>query len=80
MLPFVAAHTGLLRVVPLWVDGGSSDITLEYLGHGFHMGRWGKWIGTGFYTVMVGLVSYHVVFGERPLIGMQSKNHLCKVS
>lgn len=63
VLPFVAAHTGLLRAVPLWVDGGSSDITLEYLGHGFRMGRWGKWIGTGFYTVMVGLVSYHVVFG-----------------
>lgn len=64
MLPFVAAHTGLLRVVPLLVDGGSHEVTLEYLGHGFSLGPWGWWVGSGFYTAMVGLVSYHVVSGR----------------
>lgn len=57
-------HAALLRGVPLWVDGDSSQIGLEFLGHGFSIGRWGKWIGVGFYTAMVGLVSYHVVHGE----------------
>ena len=66
-IPFVAAHTRLMRGVPLWVDGDSSDIGLEFFSHGFWLGKWGRWVGTGFYTIMVGLVSYHVVFGERPL-------------
>lgn len=64
MVPFVAAHAGLLRVVPLLVDGGSHEVTLEYFGHGFSLGPWGWWVGSGFYTVMVGLVSYHVVSGR----------------
>lgn len=64
MLPLVAAHARLLRVVPLLVDGGSHEVTLEYLGHGFSLGPWGWWRWGGFYTVMVGLVSYHVVSGR----------------
>lgn len=64
MVPFVAAHAILLRAVPLLVDGGSHEVTLEYLGHGFSLGPWGWWAWSGFYTVMVGLVSYHVVSGR----------------
>lgn len=68
LAPFVTLHAALLRGVPLWADGDSSQIGLEFLGHGFSIGRWGKWIGVGFYTAMVGLASYHVVYGEFALL------------
>ncbi|KAL7269609.1 hypothetical protein RUND412_007712 [Rhizina undulata] len=62
-VPFVAAHAALLRGVPLRVDGDSSQIGIEFMAHGFRRGRWGRFIGWGFYGVMVGMMSYHVVFG-----------------
>jgi len=68
LAPFVTLHAALLRGVPLWADGDSSQIGLEFLGHGFSIGRWGKWIGVGFYIAMVGLASYHVVYGEFALL------------
>jgi len=62
-IPAVVAHGVLMRVVPLAVDGDSSEIGLEYLAYGFWRGNWGKWIGGVFYTGFVGVVSYHVVCG-----------------
>ncbi|KAG0132037.1 hypothetical protein HOY82DRAFT_558704 [Tuber indicum] len=73
-IPFVALHAALLRGVPLWVDGDSSQIGLEFMGHGFSIGRWGKWIGKGFYTAMVGLVSYHVVYGWAKYLKVNPRN------
>ncbi|CUS10905.1 unnamed protein product [Tuber aestivum] len=74
MIPFVALHAALLRGVPLWVDGDSSQIGLEFLAHGFSIGKWGKWIGAGFYTAMVGLVSYHVVYGWAKYLKVSPRN------
>jgi hypothetical protein len=62
-IPFVALHAGLNRLIPLWVDGDSSQIGLEFLAYGFYEGEWGRWIGGAFYAGLVGLVSYHTVFG-----------------
>lgn len=62
-IPFVAAHAALLRGIPLYVDGDSSQIGLEYLGHGFNHGRWVKLAGYAFYGALAGLMSYHVVYG-----------------
>ncbi|CCX33207.1 hypothetical protein FPQ18DRAFT_405788 [Pyronema domesticum] len=62
-IPFVALHAGLNRLIPLWVDGDSSQIGLEFVAFGFYEGEWGKWIGGAFYAGLIGLVSYHTVFG-----------------
>jgi len=62
-VPFLAAHAALMRLVPLWVDGDSSQVGLEYLAHGFWQGRWGKWIGGAFYVGFVGVASHHIVYG-----------------
>lgn len=79
-VPFVAVHATLNRLVPLYVDGDSSQVTLEYLAYGFWQGRWAKWTSGAFYAGFVGLVSYHVVYGwanylkveerRRKLVGM----------
>ncbi|KAI5778889.1 hypothetical protein EDC01DRAFT_621995 [Geopyxis carbonaria] len=62
-VPAVAAHAGLLRVLPLLVDGDSSNVTLEYLAHGFWRGKWAGVVGGVFYAGFVGAVSFHVVYG-----------------
>jgi len=61
--PFLAAHAALMRLVPLWIDGNSSQVGLEYLAHGFWQGRWGKWICGAFYVGFVGVASHHIVYG-----------------
>jgi hypothetical protein len=61
--PGVVAHAALMRLVPLWVDGDSSQVGLEYFAYGFWMGKWGKWVGAAFYGVFIGSMSYHVVYG-----------------
>lgn len=62
-LPGVVLHAGLMRLVPWWIDGDSSQISLEYFAYGFFRGKWSKWVGGAFYAVFVGSVSYHVVYG-----------------
>ena len=53
----------MMRLVPLMVDGDSSQVGLEYLAYGFWKHPWGKVVGTVFYAGFVGVVSYHVVYG-----------------
>lgn len=61
--PAVVVHAALMRLVPLLVDGDSSQVGLEYLAYGFWTGEWGRVVGSVFYAGFVGVVSYHVVYG-----------------
>ena len=65
LLPPLAAHAIVLRVVPLYVDGGSADVGLQYVSHGFNYhGRIGWWLNSIYYAGFVGVASWHVVNGR----------------
>ncbi|KAI5794438.1 hypothetical protein DFH27DRAFT_484868, partial [Peziza echinospora] len=77
LLPAVALHAVVLRVVPWWVDGDSGEVGLEYVAHGFsHGGRLGKWLSSAYYIGFVGIASYHVVHGFAKYFRIRSKRRL----
>ena len=65
LVPPLAAHAIVLRIVPLLVEGSSADVGLGYVSHGFayHSRRLAWWLNAGFYTGFVTVACFHVVNG-----------------
>lgn len=60
------------RILPLWVDGGSSAIGLDWVGHGLSVGpAWYRIAGRVAYFALVGTVGAHVVWGWAQWVGLK---------
>ncbi|KAI9651864.1 MAG: hypothetical protein M1831_007529 [Alyxoria varia] len=70
----VGLHAGVTRLLPLLVDGGSSGVGLDFVGHGVSLtsqdGVSPGWLGLGFYTALVTVVGSHMVWGWSKWLGV----------
>ncbi|KAF2236143.1 hypothetical protein EV356DRAFT_575355 [Viridothelium virens] len=66
LVPLVAAHAALNRGVPLAVAGGSSDVGLGYVGHGFARLPGVSWVA---YAALIGVGVWHAVWGWARWLG-----------
>jgi len=66
LLPFVLGHAFVNRVLPLWVEGGSSGVGLQYVAHGFARQ---PVVARAGYVVFVGVGVWHVVWGWAKWVG-----------
>ena len=56
-VPLVLGHTAINRMLPLWADGGSSSIGLDFVSHGLNVGpMWYRIAGRVGYAALVGVV------------------------
>ncbi|KAK9468977.1 hypothetical protein V1512DRAFT_202358 [Lipomyces arxii] len=60
LLPFVASHFVVTRLIPLVTEGDSSLVSLRYIAHGFARSSAVSW---GFYLLFVSGTAYHVGYG-----------------
>ncbi|EGC45475.1 conserved hypothetical protein [Histoplasma capsulatum var. duboisii H88] len=60
LLPLFASHVLVNRVVPVYVDGGSSGVGLGFVAHGIARA---PWLMRGWYAALVGVGVWHVVGG-----------------
>lgn len=67
MTPLVLGHAFINRVIPLWYEGGSANVGLEYVSHGFAKHPIISYAG---FTVLVGVGSWHVVWGWAKWLGL----------
>ncbi|KAI9820294.1 MAG: hypothetical protein M1827_005916 [Pycnora praestabilis] len=67
LIPLVAGHAFVNRIIPLWVEGGSSSIGLQYVAHGFAKHPAVAFAG---YAVLVGTAAWHVVWGWAKWLGV----------
>ncbi len=70
-MPLVVGHAFVNRVMPLWVEGGSSSIGLEYVAHGFARSPKVAFVG---YTVLVGTAAWHFVWGWAKWLGLSPES------
>lgn len=66
LVPLVAGHALVTRVLPLWVEGGSSGVGLGYVAHGF--ARFPK-MAFGWHGALVGVGACHFVWGWAKWMG-----------
>ncbi|KAI9793454.1 MAG: hypothetical protein M1835_007253 [Candelina submexicana] len=71
LVPLVVGHAFVNRVLPLWVEGGSSGIGLEYVAHGFARSPKIAFVG---YTVLVGTAAWHSVWGWAKWLGLNPES------
>jgi hypothetical protein len=67
---FVGAHVFMNRVLPLLVEGDSSNISLVYVGHGFARHPLPSWLA---YLGLVGFGAGHVVWGWAKWLGFSQR-------
>ena len=67
LTPLLFGHAFVNRILPLWVDGGSSGVGLEYVAHGFAKHPALAFSG---YAVYVTVASWHVVWGWAKWLGL----------
>ncbi|KAF2432823.1 hypothetical protein EJ08DRAFT_585026 [Tothia fuscella] len=67
LTPLVLGHAFVNRVLPLWYEGGSANVGLEYVSHGFARHPVISFAG---FTVMVGVGSWHIVWGWAKWLGL----------
>jgi Protein of unknown function (DUF1691) len=60
LTPLVLGHALVNRVLPWWVEGGSSGVGLGFVSHGFAKHPVMDWVG---YAALVGIASGHIVWG-----------------
>ncbi|KAK6518499.1 hypothetical protein TWF506_005647 [Arthrobotrys conoides] len=60
LIPTVAIHFGIVRLLPLLKDGGSESIGIGFLGHGFARLRYLSWL---IYPTLAAASTFHVVQG-----------------
>lgn len=69
-VPLVLGHVAVNRILPWVVDGGSSQIALDWVGHGLSVGpAWYKIAGRVAYAALVGTMGFHVVWGWAQWLG-----------
>ncbi|KAI9830431.1 MAG: hypothetical protein M1819_005683 [Sarea resinae] len=61
LVPMLAGHALLTRVLPLWVDGDSSGIGLSFVSHGFAKHRA---ISFTAFSLLIATASWHIVWGS----------------
>ncbi|MCJ1254586.1 hypothetical protein MMC24_002401 [Lignoscripta atroalba] len=67
LVPLLAIHTFVNRILPLWVEGGSSGVGLQYLAHGFARAPVVAFVA---YTSLVAVGSWHIVWGWGKWLGL----------
>lgn len=67
LVPLVAGHVLVNRLVPLWVDGDSSGIGLAFVAHGFARHPVVAFV---WYGAMVGIATGHFVWGWAKWLGL----------
>ena len=75
LLPLVAGHMFVNRIMPLERTGDSSAITLAYVSHGFARHGPGSVVGAAvwaFYLALVGVAAGHIVWGWARWLGVES--------
>ncbi|KAF3121632.1 hypothetical protein TWF703_001853 [Orbilia oligospora] len=60
LIPTVAIHFGIIRLLPFLKDGGSESIGIKFLGHGFVQLRYLSWL---IYPTLAVASTFHVVQG-----------------
>ncbi|OHE90639.1 hypothetical protein CORC01_14058 [Colletotrichum orchidophilum] len=63
----LVAHAGINRILPLQVDGGSSNIGLGFVSHGFARHSFVSWIT---YTSLLAIGCGHMVWGAAKWLGL----------
>jgi len=66
-VPLVLGHAGLNRLLPWAVEGGSSGVGLDFVGHGVALQ---KVVGVLGFSALVGIVGSHVVWGWAKYLGL----------
>jgi hypothetical protein len=66
LTPLVLGHVFVNRILPLWVEGGSSGIGLGFVSHGFAKHPFLSWSG---YIALVCVASGHIVWGWAKWMG-----------
>lgn len=67
LLPLISAHAFVNRILPLWVEGGSSGVGLGYVAHGFAKHPALSWAT---YVALISVGSMHVVWGWGRYLGL----------
>ena len=65
LIPTVAIHFGIVRLLPFLKDGGSESIGIGFLGHGFVQLRYLSWL---IYPTLVTISTFHVAQGTTTFI------------
>ncbi|KAK6857117.1 hypothetical protein PG990_011046 [Apiospora arundinis] len=65
--PLLASHIFMNRVLPVMVEGDSSNIGLQYVAHGFARQGLPPWIA---YTLLIGVGVGHMVWGGAKWMGI----------
>ncbi|KAF2398257.1 hypothetical protein EJ06DRAFT_544030 [Trichodelitschia bisporula] len=67
LAPLVAGHAFVNRVLPLWYEGGSANVGLEYVAHGFARH---PWVSGVVYGALVGVGVWHGTWGWAKWLGL----------
>lgn len=67
LVPLVAGHSFINRVLPLWVEGGSSSIGLGYVSHAFARHPAVSFVG---FSALVAVGAWHSVWGWAKWLGL----------
>lgn len=70
-VPLVLGHSALTRMLPLWIEGGSSSIGLDFVGHGVAIA---PVVGHAGFAALVAVVGSHVVWGLSRWAGLSPEN------
>ncbi|KAI9681543.1 MAG: hypothetical protein M1817_002828 [Caeruleum heppii] len=66
LIPLVLGHAFVNRILPLYVDGGSSGVGLGYVAHGFARSPWSANLA---YALLTGVGALHFVWGAARWMG-----------
>ncbi|KAI5303611.1 3-oxoacyl-[acyl-carrier-protein] synthase [Ascosphaera pollenicola] len=69
LVSLLGTHALINRVVPLYVDGGSSSVGLGYVSYGLQKAPWSMSLG---YIALVGATAWHVVGGTALYFGWRN--------
>src|SRR5690606_33275846 len=79
LVPLVLGHSVVNRVLPLVMEGGSSGIGVDFVGHGYTLGaQWGYWGSWDWYAGLVTLGGYHFVYGMAKFLRIRRSERLAK--
>jgi hypothetical protein len=67
LTPLILGHAFVNRVMPLLYEGGSANVGLEFVAHGFARHPFVAFSG---YTALVGAGSWHIVWGWAKWLGL----------